>query len=172
MKENNKDKRKNKSNLECSQELDCENCSKDQRVEFANEFDQNNQKGKKQKNRNNERNNYSGISSRTNAYAQGTEYSNELGTTRNAVDINNTHDNERYINANRDNLRNLSGNNNPYQYAHDFKYEIGDESYLSDISNYRVNTQDFDDLENARKSYFERLNNEKRGKQNNQNNNS
>lgn len=169
MKENNKNKRKNNSNLECSQELDCDNCSKDQRVEFAKEFDQNNQKSKKQKNRNDERHNVSGISSRTNAYAQGTEYSNELGTTRSATDTKNTHDDERYITANRDNLRNLSNNNNPYQYANDFKYEIGDESFLSDISNYRVNTQDFDDLENARKSYFERLDNEKRSKHKNQN---
>lgn len=164
MKDNNKNKKQNNTNLEFAQELDC--CSKDlnQRVEFAEEQDPNRQKSKRQKNKREDT-----LSSRTNAYAQGTEYSNELGTTRNAVDIKNTHDNERYMTANREKLTDLSNNNSPYQYANDFKYEIGDESYLSDISNYRANTHDFSDLENARKSYFERLNNDKRGKQNDPN---
>lgn len=135
-------------------EFGCE-CGCTENVEFSEEFGKNKHKNK------NAKANRDGNLTRTNAYAGMTEYANELGTARNAIDtIGNAPITDDFV----DDYRNFTTQNNPYPYAYNTQYEIAREPYHDNED------RDFKKLEDARKNYFEKLHREHHNKHNKQNN--
>lgn len=148
------EKNKRNNNVEFANEFDC--CSRKANVEFASEFNKGNNKNKNHKARKT-----SADTVRTNAYAGMTEYANELGTARNATDtIGNDPITDNFV----DDFRNVTSQSAPYPYA---KYEIANEPYYAENNN---SMRDFSKLENARKSYFEKLQSDRKQQQKNKKN--